>query len=134
MAVKNYRRVTLSLRPHVAEYLDYVSSRLGISRSALASEVLSEALSPIRDLLVALPDDLAGAAPGDVAKRMRGASAPLIQERLDLLRNVLNSIEDPDAFELTPCDDRPAGCSCDYSSGERVPPAAGCLVHRDKRG
>jgi len=134
MAVKNYRRVTLSLAPHVADYLDDISSRLGISRSALASDVLSEALSPIRDLLSALPDDIAGSSPGDVARRMRGSSAPLIQERLDLLRGVLNSIEDADSFELTPCDDRPAGCSCDYSTGERVAPAGGCLVHRSKRG
>ena len=127
MAGPNHRRVTLSLRPNVADDLDYVASRLGISRSALASETLAESLGPLRQLLSALPAE--GASPEEVSRRMRGASHDIIRDRLNHLRDVLGAIDDPDSFELTPCDDRPAGCSCDYSSGERVAPPGGCLVH-----
>lgn len=124
----NMQRASFTLPPEVVANLDYVSRRMGVTKSSIVSEVLSEALGPISTLLRSIPSD---AGPEDATAalmRFRGASGEVIRGRLDALRDAMDSI-DPDAFELTPSEDRPAGCSCDYSSGERVLPASGCFVH-----
>lgn len=122
------KRASFTLPPEVLQDLAYVASRLGSSKSAIVAEVLGSTLGPLTELLRVVPDESA-LPPEETVRRLRGASGALIRERLDHLRDVVESLDDPDGFELTPCDDRPAGCSCDYSSGERVPPARGCLVH-----
>lgn len=121
-----YKRVTLSLSPETAASLDFIAHKLGASRSAIASDLLAEAVKPLAQLVRVLPEESGP----DGALRMRGASADLIRDRLDHLRDLASA--DSDDFTLTPCSDRPAGCSCDYSTGERIPPKGGCLVHRDK--
>lgn len=120
-----HKRVTLSLAPEVYAALDETASLMGVSRSALVNEMLAEGLPTLSEFLRAVRgfDASTGA-----AMRLRGASAGAIRQRLNALRDAVDEI-DPDAFELAPCDDRPAGCSCDYSSGERVAPPGGCLVH-----
>lgn len=123
-----HKRVSLSLTPEVHAALTETSSLMGVSRSSLVNEMLSEGLPTLSEFLRAVH----GAAAGDAAIRLRGASAGAIRQRLNALRDAVDEL-DPDAFELSPCDDRPAGCSCDYSSGERVAPAAGCLVHERGR-
>lgn len=119
-----YKRVTLSLSAETATALDYIAAKLGASRSAIASDLLSESVKDLVQIVRYLPVD---GSSEDGALRMRGASADIIRDRLNALRDSL--VSDPDSFQLSPCDDRPAGCSCDFSSGERVPPAGGCLVH-----
>lgn len=126
-------RTSFTLPPEVVEQISFVSTRLGATKSAIVGQVLSEALGPLSALLQAIPAD-ATADPEETLLRLRGASGELIRGRLDNLRDVMDSLGDPDTFELTPCDDRPAGCSCDYSTGERVPPSRGCLVHGSRRG
>lgn len=119
-----HKRVSLSLTPEVHDALTETARLMGVSRSSLVNEMLSEGLPTLAEFLRAVR----GAGPTDAAMRLRGASAGAIRQRLNELRDAVDEI-DPDSFELTPCDDRPAGCSCDYSTGERVPPAGGCLVH-----
>ena len=119
-----HKRVTLSLSPEVHAALDETASLMGVSRSALVNEMLSEGLPTLAEFLRAVR----GSGSVGAAMRLRGASAGAIRQRLNALRDAVDEI-DPDAFELTPCEDRPAGCSCDYSSGERVAPPGGCLVH-----
>jgi len=121
-----YKRVTLSLSVETAAALDYIAHKLGASRSAIASDLLSESVKDLIQIVRYLPSD--GSTDG--ALRMRGASAEIIRDRLDALRDA--SIPDPDDFQLDPCSDRPAGCSCSYDTGERLPPRGGCLVHRNK--
>lgn len=127
------KRASFTLPPEVLDQLAYVSSRLGVSKSSIVGDVLAQSLGPLSELIRALPEG-ADADAGEAVRRLRGASGEVIRERLDHLRDVLDSISDTDSFELTPCDDRPAGCSCDYSSGERVAPPHGCIVHPAKRG
>ena len=121
-----HKRVTLSLTTETAASLDYIAHKLGASRSAIASDLLSEAVKDLIQIVRYLPAE----GSSDTPLRARGASAELIRDRLDALRDA--SIPDPDNFELDPCSDRPAGCSCSYHTGERVPPRGGCLVHRDR--
>ena len=122
------KRASFTLPPEVVDQLAYVSSQLGVSKSSIVGEILSEALGPLSQLLRVATTDTSSD-PSETLLRLRGASGELIRERLDDLREVMSSIGDPDSFELTPCDDRPAGCSCDYSTGERVPSPKGCIVH-----
>lgn len=122
------KRASFTLPPEVIDQLAYVSSQLGASKSSIVGEVLSEALGPLSELLRGLAGD-GPADPSETLRRLRGASGEVIRERLDGLRDVMDSIDDPDAFELAPSDDRPAGCSCDYTTGERVASPKGCLVH-----
>lgn len=119
-----HKRVSLSLAPEVYDALTEVAHLMGISRSALVNEMLSEGLPSLAEFV----KQVKGVQGSDAAMRLRGASAAAIRQQLNSLRDAVDDI-DPDSFELTPCEDRPAGCSCDYSSGERVPPARGCLVH-----
>lgn len=119
-----HKRVSLSLTPEVHKALTDTAELMGVSRSSLVNEMLSEGLPALAEVLRAVQ----GGAPSDAAMRLRGASAGVIRQRLDSLRDTLDQL-DPDAFELTLCDDRPAGCSCDYSTGERLAPSGGCLVH-----
>lgn len=125
------RRASFSLPPDVLDQLDYVSRRLGASKSSVVAEVLGEVLGPLSGVLRALPEDADALGSSDASAsllRFRGASGEVIRDRLNAARDAADAIN-PDAFELTPCEDRPAGCSCDYSTGERVPPRGGCLVH-----
>lgn len=121
------RRTSLTLPPEVIDGLDYIASRSRVSRSAVASEILGEAIPTLVSLLQTIPEN---PEPGD-ALRFRGQSAELIRERLDHLRDMSDDLLSPNRLPLDACGDRPAGCSCDYSSGERIPPAGGCLVHSD---
>ena len=119
-----HKRVSLSLTPDVHDALNDVSHLLGVSRSSLVNELLSELLPTMSGLLHHLHDGDSS----EAAMRLRGASASVIRDKLNVLRDAMQDL-DPDSFELVPCADRPAGCSCDYSSGLRVPPRGGCLVH-----
>lgn len=129
----NMKRVSFTLPPNVVDELDYISRTLGVSKSSIVGELLGKGLLPLAEILRALATDTTPCSV-DVVRRLRGASADQIRGELDHLREVFDSIEDPSDFELDPCYDRPAGCSCDYSSGERIAPRAGCLVHYREGG
>lgn len=129
----NRVRASFTLPPDVVRELDYVSRRLGATKSSVVSEVLAEVLGPLSELLRAMPEGASPSGDSDALLRFRGASGDVIRGRLNALRDLMADI-DPESFELVPCADRPAGCSCDYSSGERVPPRGGCLVHGSEEG
>lgn len=93
-------RTSFSLPPEIVRQLDYVSGRMGVTRSALVADVLGDALGPLCELLRSMPDD--PPAPGsDAALRARGASEDVIRGRLEALREVVGEL-DPDRFELRP--------------------------------
>lgn len=124
----NRVRASFTLPPEVVAQLNNVSRRLGATNSSIVSEVLSEVLGPLSSLLDAIPEGSIAPGDSDAVMRFRGASGDVIRDRLNTLRDVMAQL-DPDAFELAPCADRPAGCSCDYETGERIAPPGGCLVH-----
>jgi hypothetical protein len=79
MAMSQFRKVTVSVPPSLVGDLDYLSARLGVSRSALVSQFLTE---PVADLVAALRDIPANPGPADEV-RFRGRSEAVIRERLE---------------------------------------------------
>lgn len=119
------KRSSISLPDSVYSELSYLAERLGVSRSAIVADVLSQTLPPMGELLRSIPDN---PTEGD-ALRFRGESAKVIREKLNNLRDMSDDLFTSSRISYDSCADRPSGCSCDYSSGERVAPAYGCLVH-----
>lgn len=72
------KKISVSLPSPLLDDLQYLSARLGVSRSALITELLAEALPAVVVLLRTVPE---GASP-DEAKRFRGASVDIIRERV----------------------------------------------------
>ena len=75
-------RLTLSIPDDVVAMLDAVSSRLGVSRSAIGSELLRDELLRLKPLLPYYP---ISAVPADPV-RLRGESVLVVRERLSRLR------------------------------------------------
>lgn len=85
------KRITLSVPTDLASDLDYVSSRLGISRSGFVTQLLLGAdLGALRSLLAAVPEQ-----PTDSdAKRFRGDSKVFIQTQLERLHAMQGGLFD----------------------------------------
>jgi len=78
------KRTSLTLDENLIIDLDYVGKRLGVSRSALLSNLASQAVSDLRALLEEMPED-----PNERdVKRFKGASIDLINERLQGLEEI----------------------------------------------
>jgi len=94
-----HSRVTVSLPPEVASDLDHLSRLMGMSRSAIVSDVLEDAfrsLVPIVEHYAAeFPD---GDSP--LSRRLRGASAEYIRHAFSELRQEAANT-DVRYFELT---------------------------------
>lgn len=81
------RRVTFSLPIALADDLDYVHRRVGVSKSAFVSHLLGEAVRDLRKLLESLPPDPSV----EDLVRFRGASAELTERRV---ANFLSQLEE----------------------------------------
>lgn len=85
------KRVTISLPTRIADDLDYISARLGISRSAFLAQLLTEAnLSALRSLVSTLPES---PSEGD-ARRFRGESRQFVKSRMDQLQSMQGGLFD----------------------------------------
>lgn len=85
MSSKNprQRRVTLTLPTALVVSLDGTAQFLGVSRSALCTQLMGEIVPPLYDLLQTAADELGqGESPGDVRRRLRGASKALVERRV----------------------------------------------------
>lgn len=78
-------RTSFTLPPAMLRDLDYVSGRLGVSRSAFLSSIAAPALSDIRALLEGMP----GLPESSDALRFRGESIALVRMRLDSLEKMM---------------------------------------------
>lgn len=78
-------RTSLTLPAETLEDVKFVSRRLGITRSALISELLVDVLGPLKSMLLCIPEDPADMSPDDV-KRLRGESADIIRSRIKELK------------------------------------------------
>jgi len=80
---RNLSKISITIPPALLADLDYVSGRLGVSRSALIAEVLPEALGLMRSMLEQVP---LNPSPDDVL-RFRGQSAELVRQKIDSLKD-----------------------------------------------
>jgi hypothetical protein len=83
-------RITCTVPPHIRSNLDYLSDRLGVTKSALLSELLDSSLSDLRELMEMIPDN---PTTEDVI-RARGKSNSLIAQRLRNLRSIEGDLFD----------------------------------------
>lgn len=89
--MSDFKRISLSLPPGLVEDLDYISDRLGISRSAFVTELLSQSgLSSLRALLAAVPESPTS----DDIRRFRGGSRELIRARVEGLQQLQGGLFD----------------------------------------
>ena len=77
MPKKPTSRITVSLPQGIVDDLDYVSSKLRCSRSALLSIALSESMPGLRQICSCLPDPGSDVDEVD-ARRFRGESARVL--------------------------------------------------------
>jgi len=86
------KTVSLAISPVVVSQLREVSKRLGVSRSAVANEILAGALDDLNRILDRMPA-------GDVSndseslKRLRGDSAAVVQSRITDLQTELDKYQ-----------------------------------------
>ena len=77
----NTTRFSISLPTPVFEDLDHISTRMGISRSAVLTQMLADGLMHARRLVDCVPAD-----PSDYSvARYRGDSRAIIKDRLQVL-------------------------------------------------
>lgn len=75
-------RFSVTIPDPLREDVDYISQRMGVTRSALISELLAGSVPDLRSLVEMLPED--GTEPDMV--RLRGASADIVRSRLQELQ------------------------------------------------
>jgi hypothetical protein len=83
-------RMTFTVPPTIRQNLDYLSSRMGVTKSALVSELLNSPLGDLRDLMEMVPDNPTEA---DLL-RASGKSNELIATRLRSLRSIEGDLFD----------------------------------------
>lgn len=81
-------KVSLSLPPSLVTNLDYLSARLGVSRSALVGHLLDDGVAELRKLLEVIPPN---PTPADVL-RLRGQSEEAIRARLEHLKGMTDDL------------------------------------------
>jgi len=88
MQHRNLKKISITVSPELAADLDHVAGRLGVSRSAIISELLAAPVSDMRAMLDQLP---LNPTPADVV-RFRGASAEVVRDRLSNLQGIAHDL------------------------------------------
>lgn len=83
-------RMSFTVPPSIRSNLDYLSARMGVTKSALVSELLTTPLSDLRDLMEMVPDNPTK----DDVLRASGRSNELIAARLRSLRSIEGDLFD----------------------------------------
>jgi len=83
-------RMSFTVPPSLRADLDYLSARLGITKSALLSELVSTPLHDLRTLVESVPDNPTEA---DLV-RARGLSNELITQRIQSFRRIEGDLFD----------------------------------------
>lgn len=95
------RRRTFSLQESLDDNLTVIHRKMGIAKSALVNELLSEPVAVLCDLVKKLPD----VPTSEDMRRLRGDSIAVVQERLaasgiDLSRENISGLLAAEGFEL----------------------------------
>lgn len=88
MSTQNFRKITLSVPPDLVEGLDYISGRVGVTRSALVTSLMSEPIRDLWDLVSQVPEN---PSPEDVV-RLRGKSQEVVSQRVESLRRLSDDL------------------------------------------
>lgn len=88
MQHRNLKKISVTVSPELAADLGHVAGRLGVSRSAIISELLAAPVSDMRAMLDQLP---LNPTPADVV-RFRGASAEVVRDRLSNLQGIAHDL------------------------------------------
>lgn len=83
-------RMSFTLSPQTRADLDYLSGRLGVTKSALVAELLGAPLSDLRSLIEMVPDNPTS----DDLVRARGASNKIITDRIQSYRKIEGDLFD----------------------------------------
>lgn len=83
-------RMSFTVPPTIRQNLDYLSVRMGVTKSALVSELLATPLADLRDLMELVPENPTR----DDVLRARGKSNELILRRLRSLRSIEGDLFD----------------------------------------
>lgn len=83
-------RMSFTVPPQLRADLDYLSSRLGVTKSALLSELLTPALADLRSLVEMVPENPTE----DDVIRARGKSNEMITNRLQAFRKLEGDLFD----------------------------------------
>lgn len=82
------RKVSLSLDADLVANLDYLSSRMSVSRSALVTQLLLDGVAHMRRLVEVIPPN---PTPADLV-RMRGDSIEEVRARIESLKSLENDL------------------------------------------
>jgi len=82
------RKVSLSLDANLVANLDYLSSRMSVSRSALVTQLLLDGVAHMRRLVEVIPPN---PTPADLV-RMRGESIEEVRARIESLKSLENDL------------------------------------------
>ena len=89
--MSSLKRVSISLPSEIADDLDYVAGRLGISRSAFVAQILTQTdLPSVRTLLKSIPEQPSEAD----TKRFRGESKQFVKIQIDRLQQLQGGLFD----------------------------------------
>lgn len=81
-------RMSLTVPPSVHENIAYLSTRLGVTRSAFVSQILGEALTDLRSAVEQIPEN-----PSEMDfRRFRGSSEEIISQRVESIRRLGNDL------------------------------------------
>lgn len=82
------RKVSLSMDANLVANLDYLSSRMSVSRSALVTQLLLDGVAHMRRLVEVIPPN---PTPADLV-RMRGESIEEVRTRIESLKSLENDL------------------------------------------
>lgn len=85
---QNTARISLTLDAQTKDDIDYLSSRMGVTRSSLVSELLAEPAHDLRLLVESVP---LNPTPEDVI-RARGVSLELIRSRVENVKGLASDL------------------------------------------
>jgi hypothetical protein len=85
---RNLQKISITLDPDLVHDVDSIAARLGISRSALIADCLTENLHVMKRLLAGVP--LNPVSP-DVL-RLRGQSAELVRARIESIKGMTDDL------------------------------------------
>lgn len=83
-------RVSFTVPPSIRENLDYLSGRMGVTKSALITELVSGPLGDLKALMEMVPENPTA----DDFLRARGKSNELILKRIQSLRSIEGDLFD----------------------------------------